>query len=109
MLPLIKKILRDIHVLWNIYGSSAFDNKAMPFIYELQELGLRYYPLTWNISIVEFPTVIDNVVVMLSWRSDEASVKYYREMNEPPGYNRCIIPKDYMELFSRNTDKIKSE
>jgi hypothetical protein len=62
---------------------------------ELEEIGCSYKDWSFELGLVDFPSIIDGKEVLLCWRSDEESVKYYHGLLE--GFaGRKPIPDDYL-------------
>jgi len=109
-LPLVKKIVRDI--LNNAYeiktiaeylGGEIEDNQEVlqlsseinSFIQELEDIGCNYKDWNFQIGLVDFPSLIDGEDVLLCWRSDEDSIKFYHGIDQ--GYaSRKLIPEEYL-------------
>lgn len=65
------------------------------FIKELEEIGCFYKDWNFTIGLVDFPSIIDGNEVLLCWRSDEDTIKYYHEMDS--GFaGRKKIPEEYL-------------
>jgi hypothetical protein len=65
---------------------------------ELEGLGASFKDWNFEVGLVDFPGKIDGQDVLLCWRSDEDSVRWYH----PPGEGfsgRQLIPED---LLGRN-------
>jgi hypothetical protein len=109
-LPLVKKIVRDI--LNNAYeiktiaeslGGDMEDNQEViqlaseinSFILELEDIGCNYKDWNFQIGLVDFPSIIDGEDVLLCWRSDEDSIRFYHGIDQ--GYaSRKLIPEEYL-------------
>ena len=77
--PQIKKLTEDLN----------------GFIAELEEIGCFFKDWNFTIGLVDFPAVINNVEVLLCWKSDEDEIKYYHDIES--GYaGRKPIPEDYL-------------
>ncbi|MBI3315666.1 MAG: DUF2203 domain-containing protein [Candidatus Omnitrophica bacterium] len=62
---------------------------------ELEELGCSYKDWNFSAGLVDFPAKIGDEEVLLCWRSDEDSLKYYHEI-ESGFAARKLIPKKYL-------------
>jgi hypothetical protein len=109
-LPLVKKIVRDI--LNNAYkiktiaeslGGDMEDNQEViqlaseinSFILELEDIGCNYKDWNFQIGLIDFPSIIDGEDVLLCWRSDEDSIRFYHGIDQ--GYaSRKLIPEEYL-------------
>ncbi|MGE5683105.1 MAG: DUF2203 domain-containing protein [Bacillota bacterium] len=112
-LPLVKRIIRDIinsgemmRSLAAQINGSVLDNPDIQaiavdinkYIGELEEIGCYYKDWNFTIGLVDFPSIIEGKEVMLCWRSDEAEIRYYHDMES--GYAaRKRIPEEY--FYSR--------
>ena len=108
-LPLVKQIVRDI--LNNAFQiktiadslNGEFDNNIEiqqlvgqidSFIKELNEIGCTFKDWNFQIGLVDFPSVIDGEDVLLCWRSDEDSIRFYHGLED--GFaGRKPIPEEY--------------
>lgn len=109
-LPLVKKIVEDIlnnakQIKYYVetLGQEAENNVIVlalaeeinSYMNELEEIGCSYKDWSFELGLVDFPSVIDNKEVLLCWRSDEASIKYYHGLFE--GFiGRKLIPDEYL-------------
>ncbi|MCX7874563.1 MAG: DUF2203 domain-containing protein [Melioribacteraceae bacterium] len=109
-LPLVKQIVFDIlnnakkiQYYVETLGNEADQNENVIalaeeikyFINELEELGCSYKDWSFDLGLVDFPSVIDNKEVLLCWRSDEESIRYYHGLFD--GYaGRKLIPEEYL-------------
>ncbi|MFZ5947386.1 MAG: DUF2203 domain-containing protein [Stygiobacter sp.] len=109
-LPLVKKIVKDIlnnakQIKYYVetIGQEAENNVIVlalaeeinSYMNELEEIGCSYKDWSFELGLVDFPSVIDNKEVLLCWRSDEDSIKYYHGLFE--GFiGRKLIPDEYL-------------
>lgn len=109
-LPLVKKIVKDIlnnakQIKYYVetLGQEAENNVIVlalaeeinSYMNELEEIGCSYKDWSFELGLVDFPSVIDNKEVLLCWRSDEDSIKYYHGLFE--GFiGRKLIPDEYL-------------
>jgi len=109
-LPLVKQIVRDILInaskikfFVESMGKAAEENPEVlslaeeinVYMKELEEIGCSYKDWSFELGLVDFPSIIDGKEVLLCWRSDEESVKYYHGLLE--GFaGRKPIPDDYL-------------
>jgi hypothetical protein len=109
-LPLVRKIVEDILNTtkeMRLYAedvSGQIENdpfiKKMAdgvhgFIRELEEIGCFYKDWNFTIGLVDFPSIIDGNEVLLCWRSDEETIKFYHDMDS--GFaGRRKIPEEYL-------------
>jgi hypothetical protein len=109
-LPLVKKIVEDIlnnakQIKYYVetLGQEAENNvnvlalaeEINSYMNELEEIGCSYKDWSFELGLVDFPSVIDNKEVLLCWRSDEDSIKYYHGLFE--GFiGRKLIPVEYL-------------
>jgi hypothetical protein len=95
-LPLVRSIVRDIfdagHRLESLLTAAKRESAtAQPHHHimlvrselrqyweELEELGCTFRYWNSQMGVVDFPALIDGEEVMLSWRTDETEVRYYR-------------------------------
>ncbi len=110
-LPLVKKIVYDIlsdaSEFRIISSSLAVNVEDEPdvkrlthniegYIKELEEIGCYFKDWNFQLGLVDFPSIIDGKEVMLCWRSDEDSIKFYHGIDE--GYvGRKLIPDEYLK------------
>jgi len=110
-LPLVKKIVNDIlndaSQLRIISSDIAINADKDPeiirlthniegYLKELEEIGCFFKDWNFQLGLVDFPSIIDGEEVMLCWRSDEESIKFYHGINE--GYvGRKPIPDKYLK------------
>lgn len=109
-LPLVKKIVEDILVTTkemrlyaeDINGKVENDpfilkmaDNVEGFIKELEEIGCLYKDWNFTIGLVDFPSIIDGNEVLLCWRSDEETIKFYHDM-EAGFAGRKPIPEEYL-------------
>ena len=60
---------------------------------ELEAIGCSYRDWNFTEGLVDFPAKVNGREVLLCWRSDEAKVRYYHEVNA--GFaGRRSIPKE---------------
>jgi len=111
-LPLVRKIVEDILNTtkeMRLYAedvNSQIENdpfiKKMAesvegFIKELEEIGCFYKDWNFTIGLVDFPSVIEGKEVLLCWRSDEETIKFYHDMDS--GFaGRRPIPEKYLDF-----------
>ncbi len=109
-LPLVKKIVKDIldtsreiKLLADDLDGKIEDNpdarrligNINGFISELEEIGCFYKDYSFTLGLVDFPALINNKEVLLCWRSDEAEIKYYHDIDA--GYaGRKLIPGELL-------------
>lgn len=109
-LPLVKKIVKDIldtafqiRTIAESLGGNIERNKEIEqyntqmnyYMRELEEIGCSYKDWNFQIGLVDFPAMIEGEEVLLCWRSDEDSVKFYHGIEE--GYvGRKPIPEEYL-------------
>ncbi len=119
-LPLVRKIVADILVagqkLKGYTNVNDPDSKRQverlktelsKYFKELEQLGCYYKDGEFNTGLVDFPAVIDDVIVLLCWRSDESEIKYYHSLKD--GYaGRKPIPSRYFREEVRDK-KLNSE
>jgi hypothetical protein len=109
-LPLVGKIVEDILAT----GSAMRERSAHPnptaeqvdeydvlaaklraLMDELEALGCYYKDWSFEVGLVDFPSVIDGREVLLCWRSDEPRLQYYHGLDE--GFaGRMLIPDAYL-------------
>jgi hypothetical protein len=106
-LPLVKKIVNDILSAGSsikvLYDEGAPDNDVEQvaseiddLLSELKVIGCEYKDFSFNIGLIDFPSVIDDRDVYLCWKSDEPSLKYYHGIHE--GFaGRKLIPAYLLE------------
>lgn len=109
-LPLVKQIVKDILTCANKIKDLAEQPGIVPeensdikelseeikgYISELDEIGCNYKDWSFDVGLVDFPSVIEGKDVLLCWRSDEVSVKYFHGMFD--GFaGRKLIPEEYL-------------
>lgn len=109
-LPLVKRIVEDILNTTREMRLYADDfngkiendpyilkmaDKVEGFIKELEEIGCFYKDWNFTIGLVDFPSIIDGEEVLLCWRSDEESIKFYHDFDA--GFaGRRKIPEEYL-------------
>ena len=109
-LPLVKKIVEDILQTTkemrlyaeDVNGQIENDlyikkmaGRVEGFITELEEIGCFYKDWNFTIGLVDFPSVIDGNDVLLCWRSDEETIKFYHDLDS--GFaGRKRIPEEYL-------------
>ncbi len=109
-LPLVRKIVEDIlnnakEIKYYVetLGEEAEDDENVlaladeikSYMNELEEIGCSYKDWSFELGLVDFPSIIDNQEVLLCWRSDEESIKYYHGLLE--GFvGRKLIPDKYL-------------
>ncbi len=94
-LPLVKRIVKDIldtsHQIRTMGAVLQDKTENHPqieglveqlksYFAELEEMGCFYKDWNFSIGLVDFPAIIDGEEVFLCWRSDEAEIKYYHEI-----------------------------
>ncbi|NIV10974.1 MAG: DUF2203 family protein [Aliifodinibius sp.] len=94
-LPLVKRIVKDIldtshqiRSMGMVLQDKTEDHPQIEelveqlksYIAELEEMGCFYKDWNFSIGLVDFPAIIDGEEVFLCWRSDEAEIKYYHEI-----------------------------
>lgn len=110
-LPLVKQIVADIidtghevRAAAVMLGDDAEGHpqiealldKIQQFSKELEDVGCYYKDWNFSIGLVDFPAVINEKIVFLCWRSDEADIQYYHEIEA--GYaGRTPIPESYLQ------------
>ena len=103
-LPLVRTIVRDILALGAQAREVLSGRAAEPSIDELQDQlqdllaelsGMGCYYKDWNfqVGLVDFPALIDDEVVFLCWRSDEAELRYYHRIEDGYAGSRPL-PRD---------------
>jgi hypothetical protein len=108
-LPLVKKIVSDIHTKaerFRLIMAKIKDNKISGdalelqaevegLISELEDLGCYYKDWDFKIGLVDFPAIIEERQALLCWRSDEPKIVWYHSYEEGfPG--RKLIPSIYL-------------
>jgi len=109
-LPLVKQIVRDIlnnafkikTIAESLGGDMEENNEVIQFaseinafMQELEDIGCNYKDWNFQIGLVDFPSIIEGEDVLLCWRSDEDSIRFYHGIDE--GYaSRLLIPEDYL-------------
>lgn len=109
-LPLVRQIVRDIlnnasqiKSIADSLGGKFEDNVEIrhlaaqidSFMKELDDLGCYYKDWNFKLGLVDFPSVIDGEDVLLCWRSDEDSIRFYHSVEE--GFvGRKPIPNEYL-------------
>ena len=109
-LPLVKGIVNDIlqtgrqiRDLAQKLGDSFHSNPEVKnllselreHLSELEAIGCTYKDSSFSTGLVDFPAIIEGEEVLLCWRSDEADIRYYHDVNT--GYaDRRPIPKRYL-------------
>jgi len=91
-LPLVKSIVKDILRCGNDLKilSEASDEELknntkirdlilemQKYIEELEELGCSFKDWNFTVGLVDFPAIIDGEEVLLCWKSDEETIRYY--------------------------------
>jgi len=110
-LPLVKKIVSDIlsdaSQIRSISSALASNIESNPeiirltenikgYLMELEEIGCYFKDWNFQLGLVDFPSIIDGMEVLLCWRSDEESIQFYHGINE--GYiGRKLIPVEYFK------------
>ena len=109
-LPLVKRIVadilttgRDLRELIAERGAQAdheriseLQDELHRVMRELHDVGCEYKDWNFEIGLVDFPSRIDGEAVLLCWRSDEPSVKWYHAVDA--GYaGRKLIPQHLLE------------
>ncbi len=109
-LPLVKQIVRDIldcavkiKIIAESLNGEIEDNSEIKYLSlqiqkymgELEEIGCSYKDWSFDIGLVDFPSVINGKDVLLCWRSDENEIQYYHGLLD--GYSgRRLIPQEYL-------------
>lgn len=108
-LPLVKKIVRDIidsSIELKLYADEIRKNPEEDprvkrlivaingFMSELEEIGCHYKDWNFTIGLVDFPAIINGDEVLLCWRSDEETIRYYHT-HESGFAGRKLIPEEY--------------
>jgi hypothetical protein len=109
-LPLVRKIVGDILnttremrlYAEDINGQIENDpfikkmaENVEGYIRELEEIGCFYKDWNFTIGLVDFPSIIDGEEVLLCWRSDEETIKFYHGLDS--GFaGRKKIPEEYL-------------
>lgn len=74
----------------------ALKHEISELIAELEEIGCLYKDWNFDIGLVDFPAIIEGEQVLLCWRSDEDTIRYYHRYQD--GYSgRQAIPAKYFE------------
>ena len=109
-LPLVKQIVEDILAATkemrlyaeDVNGKVENDpfilkmaDNVEGFIKELEEIGCLYKDWNFTIGLVDFPSIIDGNEVLLCWRSDEETIKFYHD-TEAGFAGRKKIPEEYL-------------
>lgn len=109
-LPLVRQIVRDIlnnatqiKTIADSLGGKFEDNVEISqltaqidsFMNELDELGCSYKDWNFKIGLVDFPSIIDGEDVLLCWRSDEDTIRFYHSV-EGGFVGRKPIPQEYL-------------
>ncbi len=106
-LPLVKSIVKDILRCGNelkVISESDNENnndkirslilEMQGYIEELEELGCSFKDWNFTVGLVDFPSIIDGEEVLLCWKSDEETIKFYHTPQE--GFaGRKLIPEIY--------------
>ncbi len=108
-LPLVKKIVGDIHIkaerfralIAHIKSDSvpvdalAIQAEIEGLLAELEDLGCYYKDWDFKIGLVDFPSIIEEQEVLLCWRSDEKKILWFHGLED--GYaGRRLIPEIYL-------------
>lgn len=64
--------------------------KLQAYMAELDRLGCFFKDWNFEIGLVDFPAVIDGRKVMLCWRCDEDTIRYYHPFGESYAARRRI-------------------
>ena len=106
-LPLVKKIVEDIieigHKVREMYDNGIpqpeIDRKTHEItnlLDELKEIGCEYKDWSFDIGLIDFPSIINGRDVYLCWKSDEPSLIYYHGIHE--GFaGRKKIPEELLK------------
>lgn len=110
-LPLVKKIVYDIltdaselRIISSSLATNVENNPDVKrltqniegYLKELEEIGCYYKDWNFQLGLVDFPSLINGKEVMLCWRSDEESIKFYHGIDD--GYvGRKPIPDEYFK------------
>lgn len=119
MLPLVRRIVEDI--LATGRGMRANATRTPPdaaqvqdymelavhmreLVAELEALGCQYKDWSFELGLVDFPSVLDGRMVLLCWRSDEPEILFYH--GEEDGYaGRRPIPPSLRAVGVRQSTK----
>jgi len=109
-LPLVRQIVRDILTCANTIKNIAdlsegqlveseetknLSAQIEKFISELEEIGCSYKGWSFEIGIVDFPSVINGEDILLCWRSDEDDIRFFHGLLD--GFaGRKPIPEEYL-------------
>ena len=108
-LPLLKKIVSDIHSKAEKFRAIAAHIKTGPvpaealaleaeiegLLAEIEDLGCFYKDWNFKTGLVDFPAVIEERQALLCWRSDEEKILWYHGFED--GYaGRKLIPQVYL-------------
>ena len=70
-------------------------NRLRDLMAEFDQVGCSYRDWSFEHGLVDFPAIIDERRVLLCWRCDEGSIRFYHDESE--GYRgRREIPERYM-------------
>ena len=109
-LPLVRKIVSDIHTKAERFRSLVAHLKSGPppnealelqaeiegLLGEIEDLGCFYKDWNFKIGLVDFPAIIDGDAVLLCWRSDEPEIRWYPGFED--GYpGRKKIPDELLK------------
>lgn len=110
-LPLVKKIVIDIladasqlrvissGAAINVENNSEIKRLTQNiegYLRELEEIGCYYKDWNFQLGLVDFPSIIDGKEVMLCWRSDEESIKFYHGINDGYTGRKPILKKYFI-------------
>jgi hypothetical protein len=110
-LPLVKKIVEDIIALGgklrllseesgpsleNHPDASKMLSQLNELFEELENIGCSYRDWSFSIGLVDFPSMIDDIPVLLCWRSDEKKITHYHGLQN--GFSgRNLIPAHLLQ------------
>lgn len=108
-LPLVKQIVEDIMRVGNELKSLAVQSsidddvdsernqkilRLEGYLEELKEIGCQFKAYNFEVGLIDFPAIINEEEVLLCWRNDEESIKFYHRLDS--GYaGRQPIPEEY--------------
>lgn len=108
-LPLVKKIVFDIHIkaaqfraIMDKITSGKVPGDALALqaeieglMSELEDLGCYYKDWDFKMGLVDFPAIIEEKQVLLCWRSDEPRIIWYHGWED--GFaGRKLIPQHFL-------------
>jgi len=108
-LPLVKQIVEDIMRVGNELKALAVQSSLLEevdnerhqkilslegYLEELKEIGCQFKAYNFEVGLVDFPAIINDEEVLLCWRNDEGSIRFYHRLDA--GYSgRQPIPEEY--------------